>query len=655
MDFQIKKIILWPKKKEYKFKEIDFELNKINIITGASRTGKSAIIPIIDYCLGSSKCYIPVETIRNSCSWFGVLISSNKKEILLARKEPGKQKSTDEMFILEDDKIEIPMQISKNATRKNVKYYLDQIAKLSFLDIEENDNNQFLGRPAFRDLMAFCFQPQNIVANSNTLFYKADTTEHRTKLINIFPYILGAVNSEILAKRQEINRLTIDLKRKEREIQKLKNVSEKWIIEIKGWISVAQEYGLIQGDIEIDDLSIQQLVELLKKLINIAPVDANINSKKIFDTSNEIVDLRQEENATAMKLTKAKSRYTEMSELFKSMDLYRDSLTIQAERLNITKWLTQISKQGHKCPICGSENHNNNDLKDFYEKLEGIEEECDYTKNIPVTFEREYENVKREIEIVSEHLSAVQRRIKIQNEKSSSNEKYTLFDISRFLGKVEYASETFNLLGTDSELQNEIDILTEQLSKLKDEVDEKAIEKKIYTALRIIANSGMKLIPLLDSERPNDPIRIDYKNLTVVVTSNEGRDDYLWEIGSGSNWLTYHIAVTLAFQIFFSNMENSPVANFIVYDQPSQVYFPQKLSAKDDEKEIDPKLTDEDQIAVNKIFKTMAEALKLSKNPMQIIVLEHADKSIWGNVDNVHEVCEWRGEGKKLIPEEWIE
>lgn len=56
--------------------------------------------------------------------------------------------------------------------------------------------------------MAFCFQPQNIVANANTLFYKADTTDHRTKLINIFPYILGAVTPEILAKRQEINNLS---------------------------------------------------------------------------------------------------------------------------------------------------------------------------------------------------------------------------------------------------------------------------------------------------------------------------------------------------------------------------------------------------------------------------------------------------------------
>ena len=49
--FQIEKIVLWSKKIQYAFKTVDFEIEKVNIITGASRTGKSAIIPIIDYCL----------------------------------------------------------------------------------------------------------------------------------------------------------------------------------------------------------------------------------------------------------------------------------------------------------------------------------------------------------------------------------------------------------------------------------------------------------------------------------------------------------------------------------------------------------------------------------------------------------------------------
>lgn len=118
------------------------------------------------------------------------------------------------------------------------------------------------------------------------------------------------------------------------------------------------------------------------------------------------------------------------------------------------------------------------------------------------------------------------------------------------------------------------------------------------------------------------------------------------------------VGITLrkAFHLFFNQQSYSPVPGFIVYDQPSQVYFPKKLATRDNEQELDPKLeNDEDRIAVKKIFDTMSQALKLSQSKFQIIVLEHADSSIWRDIHNIHEVCEWRGENNKPIPEEWIQ
>lgn len=99
MRFEINKIILWPKKIDKTYREIKFYPNSINIITGASRTGKSAIIPIIDYCLGSDKCTIPVDTIRDACEWFGILIKLEGEELLLCRREPGEKRTTVDMYI----------------------------------------------------------------------------------------------------------------------------------------------------------------------------------------------------------------------------------------------------------------------------------------------------------------------------------------------------------------------------------------------------------------------------------------------------------------------------------------------------------------------------------------------------------------------------
>lgn len=64
MKLAILKVILWPKDSNHSPRVIPFAPGKINILTGESATGKSALTWIIDYCLGSGKCSIPVGLIR---------------------------------------------------------------------------------------------------------------------------------------------------------------------------------------------------------------------------------------------------------------------------------------------------------------------------------------------------------------------------------------------------------------------------------------------------------------------------------------------------------------------------------------------------------------------------------------------------------------
>src|SRR3546814_1767917 len=77
--------------------DLPFELGVVNVISGASKTGKSAMIPIIDFCLGADKCAIPVGHIREKCAWFGILVETVEGQKLLARREPGSQKNTGDM------------------------------------------------------------------------------------------------------------------------------------------------------------------------------------------------------------------------------------------------------------------------------------------------------------------------------------------------------------------------------------------------------------------------------------------------------------------------------------------------------------------------------------------------------------------------------
>jgi hypothetical protein len=147
-------------------------------------------------------------------------------------------------------------------------------------------------------------------------------------------------------------------------------------------------------------------------------------------------------------------------------------------------------------------------------------------------------------------------------------------------------------------------------------------------------------------QRPNDPVLLQINDLTIKVIGNN-REDYLWEIGSGSNHLSYHIAVTLGLHQFFLQLEQSPIPSFIIYDQPSQAYFPQQLK---EEQDFD--LRDEDLQAVRKIFSTIASVIQSADGKLQVIVFEHAGSEAWGNIPEVVLVADWH-KGEKLIPEEW--
>jgi len=79
-----------------------------------------------------------------------------------------------------------------------------------------------------------------------------------------------------------------------------------------------------------------------------------------------------------------------------------------------------------------------------------------------------------------------------------------------------------------------------------------------------------------------------------VRVIRETRDDFLWEIGSGANWLAYHVALSLALQGYFLRLPHHPVPGLLIYDQPSQVYFPARRAGTLANEELDPTWKNED-------------------------------------------------------------
>ena len=655
MMFSINSLILWPRNKEFSFRQVEFASSGVNIITGASRTGKSAIIPIVDYCLGSSECTIPVGIIRDTCEWFGVLFNLNNEQMLLCRREPGVQKSTGDMFLARGEKIAIPNGIEKNITDTQVRNILNELSSMPFTEIDPTSADNFTSRPSYRDLMAFIFQPQNVIANNRSLFYNIEKFEHKKKLINIFPFVLGAINAETLSAMQERDKLTKERDKLMRELNNIKVVAENWKQEMLTWLSLSHELGLTSFVADNQtDFSLQ--VDELKRIVEKNEDDSVLKSVNVTDISDELLMLRNEEQHLSRELSAAKKRYESMLILEDSKKRYNDSLQIQQSRLDISGWL-RTSQENAVCPFCGEAHSEPNAVLDeLCNAMEKIEKQAGIVQGISVSFDREFLLVKGEIGVLVEKLAAIRQRIHMESSRpqESASLKYTLTGVSRFLGRMEFAIQTYERIGSDGDLEERISSLNERIDVLNKLLSDGVRGAKEKAALLYIQQEANAIVKRLDVENPDDPIEFDKKDLTIKVKAADGRDNYLWEIGSASNWLAYHISISLAFQKFFQERKGIAVPNFLVLDQPSQVYFPRKGISEGSSADEDAALIlDEDKAAVKKIFATLSSYFDSAKSELQIIVTEHADEDVWGEFTNIALIERWR-DGEKLVPPEWI-
>src|SRR5258705_11694312 len=70
-------------------RDLRFKVDGLNIITGRSSTGKSALSEIIEYCMGRSSFNVPEGIIRDKVSWFPVVYQFEKEQVLVAKPTPS--------------------------------------------------------------------------------------------------------------------------------------------------------------------------------------------------------------------------------------------------------------------------------------------------------------------------------------------------------------------------------------------------------------------------------------------------------------------------------------------------------------------------------------------------------------------------------------
>jgi hypothetical protein len=661
MKAKVVKVVLWPRRRDRTPRIVPFTGVGVEVITGRSQTGKSALIAIVDYCLGSSKCAIPTGRIRETTAWFGVVLKTPTKEILIARRNPEMQAETSEAYLEEGKSIDLPERLEDvpQTSMTAIVAYLNDITGLPALAFSGGDEGGYAGRPSFRDMAAFQFLPQHIVANPYTLFFKADTADHQQKLKNIFPLVLGAIDADTLEKRRELRLVEAELRRARGELEDLRQRGVHWLREFRVFYMQARELGLLRdAPNPTDEWTSDQFAAYLRPL----PRQLSENPYPDVETgassrmARELARLRGEETELAAHLEDRKRKLARIERLRDTTTSYGDALSIQADRLAPVEWFAERVEKQHRCPVCKSTSAvAEMEIRKLAGVLHTFTERVGSVESVHRLLDRERAGLRDDLAELENRLNAVRgdlRRLELGSEEAR-NRRQTLEQLHRLVGRIEQELTKYDAADAGSELIRTIDRLEISAAELREHIDDREINRLEREANQAVGDTIRHYAKILGVEDPDRPVRIDVSNLTLAITDKTGKVDHLWEIGSAANWMGYHLATLLALHEHFLSLRNSPVPQFLFIDQPTQAFFPERWSNADvGASAPDPNLDTDDTHRVRRVFQALSAAVLRTKKRLQIIVIDHVGETAWADIEHVHLVDRWRGDSA-LIPHDW--
>lgn len=592
----------------------------VNIITGESKTGKSALVEIIDYCLCSTRCTIPKGKITDFSYLYVLVMGIGDNTYIIARynwDNGGK------MYFSKEEKdfnykVLSLSYFSEKPTLpcKDAQYEIECALGL-FVTNMATDADQQGKKASLRNMVSYLFQHQNLMASKFALFYRFSDYYKRKDIIDQFPVFAGMISQEYYSDLIQLNTLKAQLKQK----YKKQKANEKSTAYIKENLSplLTDYFALLEKDFD-DKISAQKMLKMASNLPEFDDTQLFGESKiaeRYSVLNEELEELRNEEREILLKIknidnaSKTGNEFTEML-----MDLKQQTTVAEIEA---TEYI---------CPLCGHDCQEiaENDSQ-LIEATEWLDNELKITEKYTADFSEDVRKLKDEHSKIDEKIKEVWKQIKMVEQKFISSKAL----VSK-REKVNYAKARIALYAEMSDsgifetVDEDIAELKEKIQQLEEKIQGFDVDTKKAKAQAFLSKNMNRLSLSLDFEDEYRPINLNFglldETFDIYQYQNNREKIHLYEMGSGANWVSCHIALFLSFLRYFAKQDNSPMPLFMFFDQPSQVYFPQGDS-KDDE------ITQADLMAVNKMYKTIFDEINSIGEETgilpQIIIVDHVD------------------------------
>lgn len=630
-------------------RDLQFKVNGLNVITGRSSTGKSALSEIIEYCMGRSTFNVPEGVIRDKVAWFAVIYQFGGEQVLVAKPTPrGGGASCSTAMLRRGLDLQPPAygDLVENSDDEAIVSLLSRL-----LGIPENRTEVAIehSRDSFdaniKHTLYYLFQKQGLVANKDQLFYRQNEQFQPQTIRDTLPILLGVSSHDRYELEAKLRIAQRDLRLNTKQLEQAReaiNTSHEKAISL---YSEARAVGVLDGP--VDGANADGIIEILRTALTWKPEQTpEDDGSRISALEHEIESLRKDRGDVQNRIDAAR-RFS------KRASGYENEATQQLDRLSSIKALPKNPDTGEwqwpfsernlalESPVATVLL---NELKSLDAELRiatGQRPKLDaYQKEL----DDELRAVAGAIRAKETELSAAIAANEVIAQMGTRNAA-----AARVVGRISLFLE--NLAPNEELARLEADHrrLKSMVEALQNRIGADDSNDRLNSILNIISTQVSLYIQKFEAEFGNFPARFDLTNVTIVIDRPE-RPVPMSRTGGGENHLAYHLSALLALHLF-AVKNNRPIPRFLLIDQPTQVYFPSEQVYQEADGSIQKTEADADLAAVRRLFDLLHKFTQEDAPGFQLIVTEHANlREQWFQDALVEQP--WT-KPPALVPEDW--
>lgn len=645
MKFQILNIIVYGK--NGKVRSINLKPDSVNIVTGQSKTGKSALIHIVDYCLGRRECNIPAGVIRKNVEWYALKLQTSSGEVFIARRNPEQGKdSSEDIYIERGTSLSFPKatDLIKNYNLETLTSMLNQILGIGEYTHEPKaGQTRKTGSVDISKALFYCFQEQSEIDDQKFLFHRQGEPFIPQSIKDYLPYFLGAITDELIQSKEELRILKRKLKQVQARISERNMLKGSSFERAFALLNEAKSVDLIAANEPLQDSwsNVRRLIEEALSLnIDSNPPEPNV------DILNDLLDrkqrIRESYRSAALELNSLK-------DLKYSSNMFGYEMKEQKSRLESINILDHTG-DSETCPLCSSAlpfvipsaEAIRASLKDINSQLEAVTNDTPHLDLMIKKAQDSLEGIKNQLVEVDSSIASLQTT----NAHISALRD---FSSKRAMIKGRLSLYLENIPSNDMDSSDdklEAESISERIRTLEAQLSNETLTERLESILSYISAQITSLARRLEIEHSDYPMRLDLKKLTIVADHAQDGPIPMPKMGSGETWVGLHLVTHLVLHDWFFKNKR-PVPQFLFLDQPSQAYFPPDTSAEQVREQTNE--TNPDRESIIRMFNLIID----ETNNFQVIISEHADiREDWYQT-LVRE--NWWDGNNKLVPVEWIE